>query len=348
MASSCCPTPQDKPKKIDWLFTASLILSLGGYFTWMVFPEVAVQDIRLHHYSHGVVEMFHQMWWGVLLGIFFVGLIAFIPKEIINAALGQDKGIKGLLRAAFAGVLLDLCNHGILMIAAKLYERGVSTGQVMAFLVASPWNSLSLTLILWALIGFWWMLLFLVLSMVVALCTGMIFHILEHKSVLPQNSNTEEIADDFDLWQAIKTSWRAAEKSPKKLKSILMSGLHDSKIVIKWLLVGVVIASAMRAFIPTEDYTTWFGPTLIGLMFTAVFATVIEVCSEGSVPIAADIFTKAGAPGNSFAFLMTGVSTDYTEVMILKETTKSWKVALFLPLITVPQILILAFILNFQ
>lgn len=41
----------------------------------------------------------------------------------------------------------------------------------------------------------------------------------------------------------------------------------------------------------------------------------MELCSEGSLPIAADIFTRAKSPGNSFAFLMTGVSTDYTEIL---------------------------------
>ncbi len=46
----------------------------------------------------------------------------------------------------------------------------------------------------------------------------------------------------------------------------------------------------------------------------------MEACSQGSAPIAADLLTRAGAPGNSFAFLMTGVATDYTEIMVLKET----------------------------
>jgi hypothetical protein len=75
-------------------------------------------------------------------------------------------------------------------------------------------------------------------------------------------------------------------------------------------------------------------------------ATIIEVCSEGSIPIASDIFNIAKAPGNSFAFLMTGVATDYTEIMVLKETTKSWKIALLVPLITVPQIIIISYIMN--
>ena len=79
---------------------------------------------------------------------------------------------------------------------------------------------------------------------------------------------------------------------------------------------------------------------------TVIGATIIEVCSEGSVPIAADLVNLAKAPGNGFTFLMTGVSTDYTEIMALKETTGSWKIALFLPIITVPQVILLGYLLN--
>jgi len=43
---------------------------------------------------------------------------------------------------------------------------------------------------------------------------------------------------------------------------------------------------------------------------------------------------------------MTGVSTDYTEIMVLKETTGSWETSLFLPLVTVPQVVALGLVMN--
>ena len=72
-----------------------------------------------------------------------------------------------------------------------------------------------------------------------------------------------------------------------------------------------------------------------GLWITFLASTIMEVCSEGATPIAADIFRRAHAIGNSFAFLMAGVSTNYTTVMVLKQATKSWKIALFMPLISI-------------
>jgi hypothetical protein len=117
-------------------------------------------------------------------------------------------------------------------------------------------------------------------------------------------------------------------------------------MVFRWIFFGVVLASLIRTFVPVETYQALFGPTLAGLFLTLVAATIIEVCSEGSTPIAADLITRAGAPGNSFTFLMAGVSTDYTEIMVLQNTTKSWRIPLFLPLITLPQILVLSWLLN--
>jgi len=115
---------------------------------------------------------------------------------------------------------------------------------------------------------------------------------------------------------------------------------------VRWLLFGVLLASSLRTFLDPSLYERFFGPSFLGLGITILVATLLEVCSEGSTPIAADIVTRAHAPGNGFAFLMAGVATDYTEIMVLKDRTKSWKIALFLPLITVPQVLIIAFILN--
>ena len=96
-------------------------------------------------------EIVNTMWWGIALGMLMVGLLSLVPREFVMSVLGSRPGTQGIIRATLAGVLLDLCSHGILMVGAKLYERGASVGQVMAFLIASTWNSFSLTVIMFAL-----------------------------------------------------------------------------------------------------------------------------------------------------------------------------------------------------
>jgi uncharacterized membrane protein YraQ (UPF0718 family) len=216
----------------------------------------------------------------------------------------------------------------------------------MAFLIASPWNSFSLTLILIALIGLPWTLAFIGLSMFIAIITGLLFDVLVKRQVLPDNPSTIDLPSDFRFWAEAKKRLAATQFTTAFFRSMLATGFRDSRMVLRWILFGVLLAGLIRAFVSPEQFGTYFGPTLAGLGLTVLVATILEVCSEGSTPIAADLLTRANAPGNSFAFLMTGVSTDYTEVMILKDTTKSWKIALFLPLLTVPQVIVIAWLMN--
>jgi len=88
------------------------------------------------------------------------------------------------------------------------------------------------------------------------------------------------------------------------------------------------------------------GPTLFGLIVTLALATIIEVCSEGSSPLVFEIYRQAQALGNSFVFLMAGVATDYTEIGLLW-TNVGKRTAIWMPIITVPQIVVIGYIANF-
>ena len=296
--------------------------------------------------SHAVYDLISVMWWGIVFGIVSITVLGRIPREFVMSALGGDHGLSAILRATLAGVLLDLCSHGVLMVAAKLYERGASAGQVVAFLLASPWNSFSFTLILIALVGLAWTALFVVLSLLVALITGYLFDRATVTGVLSANPHAVEVDDQFQFWPQARAGLRGVRLSPAGVFAALADGLHESRMVVKWLMVGVLLASAVRVFVSPEQFGAVFGPTLLGLGASVVLATVLEVCSEGSAPIAADLYNRAGAPGNAFAFLMGGVATDYTEIMTLREAMHSWRAALLLPALTVPQVLLLGWLLN--
>jgi uncharacterized membrane protein YraQ (UPF0718 family) len=337
-AASCC-TPS---RKIDWLLWGSLALVTAG----IIGHFLGVGPHWWHVFSHGSYEFMSKAWWGLLAGIVAVGVIGRLPQNLVSGLLGKGGSFTGILRATFAGTLLDLCNHGILMVGAQLYKKGASLGQTLAFLVSSPWNSLSLTLILAALIGWKWMLLFIAASMVIGVITGWIADRLVNRGVLPANPNARALPADFRFGPAFREALGQVKPNPANLKAIARTGLSESRMILRWIFFGVVLAAAIRAFVPEQLFSQYFGPTLLGLVLTLIATTVIEVCSEGSSPIAADLLTRAAAPGNAFTFLMAGAATDYTEIMVLRETTRSWKATLALPLITVPQILLVAWFLN--
>lgn len=340
---SCCGSAhQSRP---DW-FLWSVLLLVAAFSLWGLFFAGAVHEGALSIFSHSVAELLGKMWWGIAIGVVFVGILGTMPRDLVMSVLGHEAGWGSLLRATAAGVMLDLCSHGILAVGMKLYERGASVGQVMAFLLASPWNSFSLTLILFGLIGVGWTLLFIGLSLVIGLLTGAIFDLFVRRQVLPDNPHRIGLGQSAGLgseWRQFRQGWSFSIDGAVRL---LADGIRGSRVVIRWALFGILLASLIRVLMPEESFGVWFGATASGLGLTLLAATLIEVCSEGTTPIAADLLNRAGAPGNAFTFLMAGVSTDYTEIMSIRDTTGSWKLALFLPLISLPQILLLGWILN--
>lgn len=332
-------------RKFDYLLWGSLTAATVLYALHALYGQ-KIDIAWLSTASSSVYELLNTMWWGLVLGMLMVAFLSKVPREFVISILGRNGGLGGIVRATMGGVLLDLCSHGILMVGAKLYERGATAGQMIAFLVASPWNSFSLTLILIALIGLPWTLAFIALSLVIAIITGVIFDWLVGKGTLPANPNKVDLPEDFQFWHEAKKGIKGVDYNVSLLKDMAITGMKESRMVLRWIFFGVILASLIRAFMDTGDFQTYFGPTLAGLGLTIFAATIIEVCSEGSTPIAADLLTRAKAPGNSFAFLMTGVATDYTEIMVLKDTAKSWKLALFLPMVTVPQVVLIAWLIN--
>lgn len=344
MSSECCHTTESLKENTrpDFVFYGSLFVILGSFVLYPLVPQID----GLYDFSYAVADLLRTMWWGIALGILFVGLMSKVPREYFSAVLGAPGTWNGIFRATIAGLFLDLCSHGILMIGAKLYERGAGLGQIMAFLIASPWNSLSMTFILISLIGLNWTLLYIAGSLLIAVLTGFIFQLLVKRGVLPDNPHRVDPVANFSIREDARNRLSKFKMSKEFVYDVFVGGFKEARMLLRWLLLGIVIAACIRSFVPPDLFADWFGPSVLGLFTTLLATTIIEVCSEGSAPVASEIVHSAGAPGNGFTFLMAGVSTDYTEIAIVKEFSKSWKTALFIPLVTIPQILLLGYLMN--
>lgn len=254
-----------------------------------------------------------------------------------------------IFNAVFLGFLMSACSHGILAISIQLHKKGASNPAVVSFLLASPWANFTITIMLISLFGLKGIFIILA-ALIVAINTGFVFLFLEKKGLIEKNKNMVEISADFsilhDFRMRIKNYELGLKTLIKDMKGIFAGALALSDMVLWWIILGVLIASIAGAYIPVHFFHNFMGPTLLGLIVTLGLATVIEVCSEGSSPMAFEIYRKTGALGNSFVFLMAGVATDYTEIGLLW-TNVGRRTAIWLPIITVPQILILGYIANF-
>lgn len=336
----CCGSDGGSFDCLLWGSLSVFVAGISIHWFWPSAPEA------LHAYGHACFTLIKRAWWGLALGILVFAILSRLPRELVAAILGRGGSVRGLFRAVGAGVMLDMCNHGILMVGMGLYQRGASLGQTVAFLIASPWNSFSLTLILAALIGWKWVGLFILLSMVIALVTGWIVERLVAAGKLPANPNKVDLPTDYRMGPEIRKVLVLFRPGFKNYGNLLKHGFEGSTMILRWIFLGFVLAAAIQAFVPTETFQAHFGPTVAGLLLTLLATVILEVCSEGSSPIAADLLNRANAPGNAFVFLMAGAATDYTEIMALKETTRSWKATLALPLIATPQVLLIGWLIQ--
>ena len=277
------------------------------------------------------------VWWAVLLGLVLGGIIDyFVPDGFVVRLLGQRRKLT-LINAVLAGFLMSACSHGILAIAIQLYKKGASVPAVITFLLASPWANLPMTVLLFGFFGIK-ALLFVGGAMVIALITGVIFTVLDEFGLIEGPAKDVE-AEDVS-WDRV-TNFDLQKSS----KGVAIGFVSLANMVLWWILIGILAASLIGAYVPDHWFMEYLGPDFTGMLVTLLFATVLEVCSEGTSPIAFEIFNKTAALGNPFVFLMAGVATDYTEIGLLW-TNIGKRTAIWLPIVTVPQILLLGMWFN--
>jgi uncharacterized membrane protein YraQ (UPF0718 family) len=284
----------------------------------------------------------------VAAGLFLGGIIDYyVPQEYISKILSRKKPTT-IFNAVFLGFLMSACSHGILALSIQLHKKGASNPAVVSFLLASPWANFTITVMLISLFGLKGLFIILA-ALIVAINTGFIFMFLEKKGLIEKNKNIVEVREEFSILKDFRMRAKNYKFGSKSIitdsKGIIKGTLALSDMVLWWIILGILIASFAGAYIPVHFFHKFMGPTLLGLMVTLGLATIIEVCSEGSSPLAFEIYRQTQALGNSFVFLMAGVATDYTEIGLLW-TNVGRRTAMWLPVITVPQVVALGYIMN--
>ena len=341
--SEACPHCQPQKKASWWkskifiIFLLYMIVFVLGNFLSLIAP---LKKSLLMYVNTISVP--------ILIGLLLGGLIDWlVPNEYISKLLSPKKK-RTIVFAVLTGFLMSACSHGILALAIQLYKKGASPPAVVAFLLSSPWANLPLTIIMFGFFGI--KAIFLIVSaIVIALISGYIFMFLEGRSWIEHNPNTVSVSSDFsiitDARQRIKSIRISVNTVLGGIKSVWEGSVSLANMVLWWIMLGALLASVAAAYLPTDFMQQYMGATIIGLIVTLLVATVIEICSEGSAPLSFEIYRQTGALGNSFVFLMAGVVTDYTEIGLIWHNIGR-KTAIWLPIVTVPQVILLGVLAN--
>lgn len=340
---ACCCSSEGG-KKRPWYRSGLFLISgltfvlLGASF---FFPA-------LEEFRRTFGEYTRMMFWPVMAGFFVGGLIDhYVPKEYISKHLSIPKK-RTIFYSVGLGFLMSACCHGILAIAVEIHRKGASGPAVVSFLLASPWANLPITILLF---GFFGAKAFLIVfgAIGIALSTGLLMQLLDRARWIERNPHSVEVEEGFSIWQDILRRFREHEFSHENFRKaflgVLGGAIRLAAMVLPWILIGIVLGGLVSAFVPEHVFHRYFGPTILGLLITMALATVLEVCSEGTSPLAFTIYQQTGAFGNAFAFLMGGVVTDVTEIGLVWKNLGP-RTALWMLAISLPQVVALGWMFN--
>ncbi|MDM8008701.1 MAG: SO_0444 family Cu/Zn efflux transporter [Phycisphaerae bacterium] len=243
----------------------------------------------------------------LLFGFLMAGLLSvWISPKWVERHLGGH-GPGPVLKAALLGVPLPLCSCSVIPVSASMRRQGASRAATTAFLLATPQTGADCIAAMYAMLG----PVFAIFSPIMAFLTGLLGGTLvrffgERDGGAPDADSTTPRAEKDGL---------ACGPGPQPTGRTLGSGLRYGFTVLPKdigaaLMVGVVIAGAMAAFIPQGSLEPYIGGGILSILLLMAAGIPVYVCATASIPIAAGLIHMGASPGAALAFLISGPATN--------------------------------------
>jgi hypothetical protein len=265
-------------------------------------------------YLSSLTYLIEDLWIFFLIGFLVAGIAQeFVPARTLLRYFGSNSW-QSLARASFAGLVVSVCSCGAIPLAATLRQRGASTAVALTFLLATPWAGFTHLVILSGFIGFPATALVLVSAIVVSFLTGLVFALLEKINWIDAKLSAETT-----LGQGTILSSETNKPITERLLRSLRYSFTSFTDIGKYLGIGLLLAAALHAFVPTTFVSGVLGkdtsvdPILLAIPLSAV----IELCSEGFSVFGGQLYSMGATLGVVFVMLMVGVTTDFTELSVL-------------------------------
>lgn len=243
----------------------------------------------------------------LLFGFLMAGLLsALVPTAWVERHLG-GRGLGAVVKGALFGVPLPLCSCSVIPVSASMHRQGASRAATTAFLLATPQTGADCVAAMYAMLG----PVFAIFSPIMAFMTGLLGGTL----VRFFDARDKVAADAESATTSADKNGSACERGPHPPRGTLWSGLRYGfttlpKDIGAALMVGVLIAGAMTAFIPQDSLEPYIGGGILSILLLMAAGVPVYVCATASIPIAAGLIHMGASPGAALAFLIAGPATN--------------------------------------
>ncbi len=209
--------------------------------------------------------------------------------------------------SALFGVPLPLCSCGVIPTAMSLKKEGASDGATVSFLIATPQTGVDSILATYGVLGLPFAIIRPIVAFVVAMFGGLL---------------VDKFTGDNQIVVEQKVVSHSSKSKPKRLYLVdaFKYGFVDMlQDLGKWLTIGLVIAAAITAFVPSSFFDILGDYYFLNILVVLLLSIPMYICSTGSIPIALSLLMMGISPGAALVFLMAGPATNVATLAVLRK-----------------------------
>ncbi|MDQ6934744.1 MAG: permease [Actinomycetota bacterium] len=272
-------------------------------------------------------SMTWQITWSLILGFTLSATLqAVVRRETIVRLLGDDRPAT-LAKATGLGAASSSCSYAAVALARSLFRKGSSFTAAMAFEIASTNLVVELGIILALLLGWQFTLAEFVGGPIMIILVALAFRFFVRTKLLDaaREQASRGLAGSMEGHAAMDMSVEGDGSfarrlfSAKGLTSVSHIFVMEWAAVLRDIVIGLLIAGAVAAWVPTSFWQGLFltdHPLLSrvwGPIVGPVIAVLSFVCSIGNVPLAAVLWNA----GISFGGVVSFIFADLIIIPIL-------------------------------
>ena len=255
--------------------------------------------------------------WALILGFALSAVVqAIIRRDTVIRRLGDDRP-KAIAAATGFGAASSSCSYAAVALARSLFRKGASFTSAMVFEIASTNLVIELGIVLALLIGWQFTLAEFVGGPIMIVLLALLFRLLLRQRLLDQarTQANKGLAGSMEGHAAMDMSIQDRGslfhrlRSPKATTSISHIFVMEWSAVIRDIVLGLLIAGAIAAWVPNSFWQHLFltnDPGLAkvwGPMIGPVVSILSFVCSIGNVPLAGVLWNGGISFGGVIAFI---------------------------------------------
>lgn len=248
----------------------------------------------------------------LLLGFGIAGVLhAFVPAHVYKSHLAPAT-FGSVVKAALFGIPLPLCSCGVVPTAMGLRREGASEGATVSFLIATPQTGVDSIAATYSMMGLPFALLRPVAALVTALGGGAAANMFARR----RRRRGADTVQDANVGAPAPPSLGVAARIRLALRYGFATMMED---IGRWLLLGLVLAALITAFVPADFLGALAGRPLLSMLLVLALSVPMYVCATGSIPIAVALMLKGLTPGAALVLLMAGPATNAASLVVVQK-----------------------------